>query len=453
MARFAACAAALSLALSTFTASAAPPLSELLRLERSEIGGVQVILNEVHEYPIVVLCLGGEGANVTVSSALERFATDRRGRWASTRAAGGSIDCVELPRTEIAAGFWALAQRWQEIERTARDGASQTDSAGDAQSIIVLARQRAGILATEVEEATPKGARLVLTVSGDFSSDEARVLAAKYLGSLRASDPVRVSHYRQTTERLSILEDFRLAAPVVHEAWLAPGDADVAMETAIAVLSAGSASRIGSNVIQHRRLATEATPFRFEQSGNWILGFSIAIDPRTTIDKALRFVDGAFKQIRFVGPTEKEVLRAKRLLATHLLRRLSSTRERAMHFTEMELVRGNAALVAAELTAYESVTRDAVREAVKRLVNDDRRCMVEAYPPGYAQDDPSLEGYELYTVQTDDTWVSLSARFGLRAEIIARDNDLDVRQRLTVGQVLWMRPKKPATTPKPPRTR
>ncbi len=87
-----------------------------------------------------------------------------------------------------------------------------------------------------------------------------------------------------------------------------------------------------------------------------------------------------------------------------------------------------------------------MRTAVHRHLVTTRRNVVEAYPPGVPQDDPSLRDFRLHTVAEGETWSDVARRYSVSAEDIARANELTTRYRLSVGQILWV-PPGPAKAP------
>jgi hypothetical protein len=175
--------------------------------------------------------------------------------------------------------------------------------------------------------------------------------------------------------------------------------------------------------------------------GSALFGVDFEISTRTSLDRARRFIDGAIKQLRLVGPSRGELRRAKSRLQRRALLDWEDPTARAKALSVAELTRGDARAWLEDNGAVLSLTEETVRKVAHDSFIDGRRTTVETYPPLWPEDDPKLSQYRTYTVEPGDVLSDLAARFGVAIQSIARANDLDPRYRLVTGQALLIPPK------------
>ena len=174
--------------------------------------------------------------------------------------------------------------------------------------------------------------------------------------------------------------------------------------------------------------------------GGTLAGLYVAPSPRVSIDRLRRFVDGSLKQLRLVGPSRRELGRAKGRLLLDLYGTWQAPVALGRLLASYELTRGGAARAPGDVRALERVTALDVARAAGRALVDARRTTVEIYPPSWPADDPRVARQRLYTIADGDTLTAIAARFHVSIAAIARANDLDPKYALTPGQPLWIPP-------------
>lgn len=411
-------------------------------VERYAFDDGNVVVSEWPGNPTVAVCVAATTRRSDLSSErrwLDEQHVERRGGVLQESSVGSrGVWCVTLPSAEAAFGLWLA-------ERFARGQAFERKDASEADLNTVASETRMAALALEgsvfSEGARPPGN--VIAVSGGVAADDVKrlveELARKPLRDADVSRTTLVAH--QSSERLSVLET-PLPSPRAKYGWLVDGDADrrAALRVATEILAGGPASRLRRDLIVRRFLAHSVDAFSSVVSGGAIVGIEVEISTRTTLDRTRRFIDGAIKQLRLVGPSHGELRRAKNVLQRAALVDWENPTDRARHLALYELAHGDARAWLDELRALGPLTEEAVRKAAHDGLVDARRSTVEMYPPQWPEDDPKLAHYRAYTVEPADSISELAARFGVTDESIARANDLDPRFRLVPGQVLFIPP-------------
>jgi hypothetical protein len=291
-------------------------------------------------------------------------------------------------------------------------------------------------------EPTPSRDDLVIAVAGAIT--EADVAAATRSnsapdGTRRSLGPLKT---RQSSERLSVVETPG-PSPRTAYAWLVPdtsAEDAAALAVAAEILAGPGKSRLPRLLVE-RSLARNATFAVTPVAGATLASVFVESTTRTSIDRVRRFVDGSLKQLRLVGPTRGVVDRARARLTVLSLATWEDPVRRAAALLEHELLRGDARRFMDETRALAGVTPERVRRLFAERFVDARRTTLEEYPPLWPADDARLSGYELHTVEPNDTLENLARRFRVPVTSLARANDLDPRRALTPGQPLWVPPR------------
>jgi hypothetical protein len=411
-------------------------------VERYAVGGGRVVVSEKPDAPYVAVCVATLGPAVPPGSAAAdsdpglRVLQMRGGTLDATSGAGASAWCATLPAGELALGMWLAGNR---VRQRAAQSAEQTDSA------VVTSESRAAALAAEgasMSGQTPPD--FAIAVSGGVAASDVVSLAEKTFGeSANHADIQRTSlAVHQSSERLSVVEA-PVPAPRARYGFIAGGDSKqrAALAVATEVLAGGTSSRLHRDLVVRRLLAHSVSPWRASLTGGALFGLDFEISTRTSLDRARRFIDGAIKQLRLVGPSRGELRRAKSSLERRALLDWENPTARAKRLSVYELTQSDGRAWLEEMGEIRTLTEETVRKVAHDELVDARRTTVETYPPLWPEDDPKLSQYRTYTVEPGDVLSDVASRFGVTVQSIARANDLDPRYRLMTGQALLIPPK------------
>lgn len=411
-------------------------------VERYALGGGRVVISEKPGAPYVAVCAatpGPEAPDATMAPESDpdlRVLETRGGTLDAISSAGTSAWCATLPSGELALGMWLARNR-------VRQRAAQ--STRPAEPSAVTSESRAAALAAEgTSVGGPLPPAFVVAVSGGVTATDVVSLTERLFGgSIQHADVGRTSlSIHQTSERLSVVEA-PVGAPRARFGFVAGGDAKqrAALAVATEVLAGGTSSRLHRDLVVRRLLAHSVSPWRASLTGGALFGVDFEISTRTSLDRARRFIDGAIKQLRLVGPSRGELRRAKSRLERRALLDWEDPTARARLLSVYELTQSDGRAWLEEMGEILTLNEETVRKVSHDELIDARRATVETYPPQWPEDDPKLSQYGTYTVEPGDVLSEVASRFGVTTQSIARANDLDPRYRLVTGQALLIPPK------------
>ena len=410
-------------------------------VERYTVGGGRVVVSEKPNAPDAAVCvaatyLPGNAALPLSRSELAgmRALEIRGGAEDPGSGARARARCITFPAGELELGIWLVTQRILH----GPDGPHEGSSIGTSE-------HRAATIASEGAETNGPGSpKFVIAVSGGVAAADAVKCVERAFGQpAQHADIGKLSlSIHQTSERLSVMEA-PVPAPRARYGFIAEGDASVsaALTVAAEILAGGSSSRLHRDLVVRRFLAHSVSPSVSLLEGGALFGIDFEISTRTSLDRARRFIDGAIRQLRLVGPTRGELRRARGHLERRALLEFENPTDRATKLSLYELTRGDARAWLEEQLALRALTEETVRRIAHDHLVDARRTTVETYPPRWPEDDPKLSQYRSYTVEPGDVLADVASRFGVTAHDIARANDLDPRYRLVTGQALLIPPK------------
>jgi zinc protease len=227
----------------------------------------------------------------------------------------------------------------------------------------------------------------VVSIAGDFDEAEGLALVKRYFGDARAQPSV--PHYQpppvpeQTTPRTSIVEDAHARLPAVFSGWLIPESHEpdhYALELAALLLADGDSSRLHRSLVRERSVAIDVGASVNGHRGPDIFEIDVKLASGARIDQVAKLVELQLAEIARAGPTDEEMRKLKnRMRARHLFG-LQSNLARAAYLADMELHRGDASLVNAELDTYNAVTKEDIKRVVAKYLTSARRSTVEVKP-------------------------------------------------------------------------
>jgi hypothetical protein len=353
---------------------------------------------------------------------------------------GVGVWCVALPPSELSFGLWLASHE------LAAAGAVEGEPPSHEPELRRAAEKepglaRAAAIALEGATSTAESGKLPFAVSVAGHADAAAVeeLARGYFGSAtEAIARARPWQPSQTSERMSTMKG-GVSSPTARYAWLTPrGSEDEAgIKVALEVLGGGERARL-SRLLTDAHMARSVESWTLPLAGGTLSGLLVVPSSRVSIDRMRRFVDGALKQMRLVGPSKRELTRARQRLLVDAYRTWEDPVTRARLLASYELVRGGAERAPQDIAAVERITADTIRQSVRQGLRDARRTTIEIYPPAWPEDDPRIARQRLYTIAEGDTLAAIAARFGVEIAAITRINDLDPKYALSPGQPLWI---------------
>jgi predicted Zn-dependent peptidase/LysM repeat protein len=286
----------------------------------------------------------------------------------------------------------------------------------------------------------------VISVVGTFDEPAVRAWIEQYFAALpgAARKPQRgnstaPTFARQTSERLSVLEERSLNAPVVFYGWRIPGAntrENRALQIAAYVLGNAQTGRLRNDLLYNESLAAEVECSTYNLRDAGLLRVQVNLHRRSSVDAMQKALEKQLTAMKFVGPSQAELERAKTTLAARRVAANQRVLSRARELGRFEGVYGDPELLDRESEAFASLTVSDVRAAAAKYLLDTRRSIVELYPRGWVRDVGPPVITKTYIVQPGDNLTRIASRYGTTPEQLAKQNGLAVSKRITIGQRL-----------------
>jgi zinc protease len=226
----------------------------------------------------------------------------------------------------------------------------------------------------------------VLTLVGDFKSEEALAEIKKYFGSIPAQPaPPKpdVSEPEQTAARRVTLEDSFAQVPrldIVYK--IPPGDTKdfYALDVLTDVLSAGPSSRIYQSLVKDKQLAVQAGGFSYEHRGPSLTLFLAYIRPGVDPAEVEKVVQAEIEKIKSGGITDDELEKIRMQNKLGNVKQLQSTGSRAIQLGQFAVYYNDPNLINTQIEKTLSVTKEDVQRVAKKYLVDSNKSVVVTIP-------------------------------------------------------------------------
>jgi predicted Zn-dependent peptidase len=226
----------------------------------------------------------------------------------------------------------------------------------------------------------------VLSIAGDFDENEAMALVRRYFGDARPQP--NVPRYAppslpEPAARSAVVEDSHARLPALLSGWAIPASDQpdhYALDLAAMLLGDGESSRLHRALVRERSLAISTDASTNDHRGPDVFTIDVRLASGARIADAQRLVDTQIADVARLGPSDEDMKKLKNRMRARFLLGLQSNFARAQKLAEMELYRGDARLLDAELDRYLAVTKDDIKRVVGKYLTPARRSLVEVKP-------------------------------------------------------------------------
>jgi zinc protease len=226
----------------------------------------------------------------------------------------------------------------------------------------------------------------VLSIAGDFDEAEALALVRKYFGDAKPTQVPKLDLPpvpEQTAPRNVVVEDTHAKLPALFEGWVIPASHEpdhYALVLAAMLLGDGESSRLHRALVRERSLAIEAEAQTEGYRGPDMFEIVVKLASGAKIDQVQKLIDSQVGDIARLGPSDEEMKKLRARIQAHFLLGLQSNFARAQKLAELELYRGDAALLNEELDKFLAVSKDDIKRVVAKYLTPNRRSTVEVKP-------------------------------------------------------------------------
>ncbi|HUH34995.1 MAG TPA: pitrilysin family protein [Moheibacter sp.] len=226
----------------------------------------------------------------------------------------------------------------------------------------------------------------VLVVAGDFQKEEAKKMIADYFGPIKKGVVTPKKQYVEepiTQEIRASWEDPNVQIPMLITAYRTPSmktkDARV-LDMISMILSDGKSSRLYKKLVDTEKKALEVSSFNYSQEdyGTYFI-FGLPIGETTLEDLGKSFSEEIKKlQTDLISEREYQTLINK--LENEYVNSNANLEGVAHSLAEYYLLYKDVHLINNEMDIYRSISREDIRNAAKKYLNDNQRLFLEYGP-------------------------------------------------------------------------
>jgi predicted Zn-dependent peptidase len=226
----------------------------------------------------------------------------------------------------------------------------------------------------------------VLSLVGDFKTDEALVLIRKYFEAIPAQGPppaVDTTEPAQKGERRRTLEDAFAQTPNIDIVYkIPPGNTPdwYALDVLGDVLAAGASSRLYKKLVKEKELAVSVSAGPHERRGPSL--FQISISARTVegVPEIEKIIDEELGRLAGEPVAEWELEKVRMQSQRQQIESLYSTRTRANRLGQYAVYYNDPGLINTVLSKIVQVTADDLQRVAKVYLKETNRTVVLTTP-------------------------------------------------------------------------
>jgi len=226
----------------------------------------------------------------------------------------------------------------------------------------------------------------VLSISGDFSNDEAMVLIKKYFGDIPAQTTpsyVEPSPPEQSAERTETMYDANATLPAFHIAYHIPPNRSAdhyALEILALVLGDGESSRLYQSLVKQQEICQDIAVGTDDRRGPDLFSFWAVMASGHAPKAAQDVIFEQLQSIATTGITSRELEKAKNRIQAEFVFGLQSNMARSQRLAEYELYWGDANLLKLELDHYLAVSMEDVKRVAETYFAPNGRTVLNVLP-------------------------------------------------------------------------
>lgn len=226
----------------------------------------------------------------------------------------------------------------------------------------------------------------VLVVAGDFEKTEAKDLVQKYFGPIpRGVDIVRQSFDEApiTATRKAVYQDPNIQIPAIVTAYRTPAMTNreaYVLDMISSVLSSGKSSRLYKKIVDDKKMALQIGAFNFSQEdhGLYII-YGLPLSGHS-LKHLLKQIDEEVVKMQTELISETEYQKLQNKFENKFVNSNSSVQGIAHSLASYYMLYGDINLINNELSIYNSITREEIREVAKKYLNPNQRLELEYLP-------------------------------------------------------------------------
>ena len=231
----------------------------------------------------------------------------------------------------------------------------------------------------------------VLTLVGDFKSDQALEKIKQYFGSIGAQQPPPapdLAEPKQKGERRKTLEDAFARTPRLDIAYkIPPGNTDdwYALSVLGNALGSGQASRLYQSLVKDKELATNSFTYAEEHRGPSTFHITVLVRPGRDLKEVEKAVYAEVDRLKAEAIADWELQKVRMASRRHSAEQLRSTLYRAFLIGEMAVYYNDPNLINTRFSKIQSVGKEDIQRVAKTYLTEENRTVITTLPKPKAE--------------------------------------------------------------------
>jgi len=226
----------------------------------------------------------------------------------------------------------------------------------------------------------------VLVVAGDFQKAAAKDLIQKYFGPIpRGADISRQSFVETPIieTRKAVYQDPNIQIPAIVTAYRTPAMTNreaYVLDMISSVLSSGKSSRLYKKIVDDKKMALQIGAFNFSQEdyGLYII-YGLPLGGNS-LENLLKEIDEEVVKMQTELISETEYQKLQNKFENKFVNSNASVQGIAHSLASYYMLYGDINLINNELSIYNSITREEIRDVAKKYLNPNQRLELEYLP-------------------------------------------------------------------------
>ncbi len=226
----------------------------------------------------------------------------------------------------------------------------------------------------------------VLVVAGDFKKDEAKKLIAKYFGAIPKGAPVVKNFPKEdpiTSERRVTEYDNNIQIPLLAINYRTPNNKSkdaIALNMLSTYLSGGKSSVLYKKYVDEKKEALQIFAFNRQMEDYGIYTIGVLPQGQVKLTDLEASIQKDIENVQSELISEKDYQKLLNTVENSFVAQRSGMQNIAHQLADAYMLQGDTNKINTELKAYQSVSREDIREVAKKYLGKNQRVIVNYLP-------------------------------------------------------------------------
>ena len=228
-----------------------------------------------------------------------------------------------------------------------------------------------------------------LALAGDIATERAFELAEAYFGEIPPGQkPSSVTADASVTREIRLVLEDRVELPRVYIAWHSPAmfaEGDAEADLLADLLANGKTSRLYRTLVYDKRIAVDVSAYQHSREISSFFLLASTAAPGQSLTDITALIDERIQQVTEDGPGGDEMERGLAQAEAHFMYRLQTSGGfggKSDQLNAYNVFRGDPDFFSRDLARYSGATSESVRAIARRHLAFDRRVLLSIVPRG-----------------------------------------------------------------------